>query len=169
MNISKGGFSFAASAQVPRLMTQFEHDVLQRNTPCNFKDRAEVIRTLAETHVELVLIHPFREGNGRLARILSILMALQARLPLLDFSLIAGGKGNVFCCDTRGDGQELPADGEVVCRNYREERCVVLSGAGFLVSSNMRAIESTEAPVSMAVELATLVISALRSFSGSRR
>ena len=33
----------------------------------------------------------------------------------------------------------------------------------------MRAIESTEAPVSIAVELETLVISILRSFSGSRR
>ncbi|TAK86063.1 MAG: hypothetical protein EPO20_09750 [Betaproteobacteria bacterium] len=31
---------------------------------------------LAETHVELVLIHPFREGNGRIARALSTLMAL---------------------------------------------------------------------------------------------
>lgn len=45
---------------------------------------------LAEVHVELVLIHPFREGNGRIARVLSTLMALQAGLPLLDFSLIAG-------------------------------------------------------------------------------
>ena len=45
---------------------------------------------LAVTHVELVLIHPFRDGNGRLARALSSLMALQARLPLLDFNLIAG-------------------------------------------------------------------------------
>ena len=34
-------------------------------------------------------IHPFREGNGRAARVLSILMALQAGLPLLDFSSIA--------------------------------------------------------------------------------
>jgi cell filamentation protein len=34
----------------------------------------------------------FREGNGRLARVLSILMALQAGLPLLDFSLIAEEK-----------------------------------------------------------------------------
>lgn len=90
VNISKDDFPFAAAAQVPRLMAQFERDVLQRNTPCNFQDRAEIIRALAETHVELVLIHPFREGNGRLARILSILMALQAGLPLLDFSLIAG-------------------------------------------------------------------------------
>ena len=45
---------------------------------------------LARVHVELVLIHPFREGNGRIARVLSTLMALQAGLPLLDFSLIAG-------------------------------------------------------------------------------
>jgi len=48
------------------------------------------VRALAQVHVELVLIHPFREGNGRIARALSILMALQAGLPLLDFSLIAG-------------------------------------------------------------------------------
>lgn len=50
------------------------------------------MRALAETHVELVLIHPFREGNGRVARILSMLMALQAGLPLLDFSVIAEDK-----------------------------------------------------------------------------
>jgi len=37
-------------------------------------------------HVELVLIHPFREGNGRVSRLLAILMALQAGLPILDFS-----------------------------------------------------------------------------------
>ncbi|MHB8348640.1 MAG: Fic family protein [Acidiferrobacterales bacterium] len=70
-------------------MAQFERDVLQKNTPCNFKERADVVRALAATHVELVLIHPFREGNGRVARIQSILMALQAGLPLLDFSLMA--------------------------------------------------------------------------------
>jgi cell filamentation protein len=51
VNISKDGFPFAAAAQVPRLMALFERDVLQRNTPCTFKDQAEVIRTLAETHM----------------------------------------------------------------------------------------------------------------------
>jgi cell filamentation protein len=71
-------------------MTQLEQDVLTRNTPCNFKNRREVIHALAEAHTELVLIHPFREGNGRVARILSTLMALQAGLPLLDFGVISG-------------------------------------------------------------------------------
>ena len=71
-------------------LNQFERDVLQRYTPCMFADRADVVHVLTETHVELVLIHPFRDGNGRLARVLSTLMALQAGLPLLDFSLMAG-------------------------------------------------------------------------------
>jgi cell filamentation protein len=90
VNVSKDGFPFAVAAQVPVLMDQFERDVLRRCTPCTFAGRAEVVHALAETHVELVLIHPFRDGNGRLARVLSSLMALQAGLPLLDFSLMAG-------------------------------------------------------------------------------
>ena len=92
VNVSKGDFPFAAAARVPALMEQFERDVLTRHTPCNFSERADIVHALAETHVELVLIHPFREGNGRLARVLSILMALQAGLPLLNFSLIAEEK-----------------------------------------------------------------------------
>ena len=83
VNVSKDGFPFAAAMQVPALMDQFERDMLRRCTPCKFADRAEVVRALAETHVELVLIHPFRDGNGRIARVLSTMMALQAGLPLL--------------------------------------------------------------------------------------
>lgn len=92
VNVSKGDFLFAVAARIPALMDEFERDVLARCTPCNFTTRAEVVRVLAEAHVELVLIHPFREGNGRLARVLSTLMALQAGLPLLDFSSITGEK-----------------------------------------------------------------------------
>ncbi len=58
--------------------------------------RPEVVHALAETHVELVLIHPFREGNGRVARVLSTLMALQAGLPLLDFGSISGEKKEAY-------------------------------------------------------------------------
>lgn len=92
VNVSKSEFPFAAAARVPDLMREFERNVLAQYTPCNFKDRASITRALAETHVELVLIHPFHEGNGRAARILSILMALQAGLPLLNFSSIAEEK-----------------------------------------------------------------------------
>ncbi|MDT8385632.1 MAG: Fic family protein [Gammaproteobacteria bacterium] len=90
VNISKDDFSFAMAAQIPKLMVQFETDQLAKYTPCNFSDRNVVVKALAEVHTELVLIHPFREGNGRCSRILTIIMALQAGLPVLDFSLISG-------------------------------------------------------------------------------
>lgn len=92
VNIAKGGFMFAAAAHVPELIRQFENDQLARQTPCRFKQIDDVVKALAEVHVELVLIHPFREGNGRIARLLSVLMGLQAGLPPLDFSELQGAK-----------------------------------------------------------------------------
>ena len=103
VNVSKGDFMFAAAGRVPALMSEYERDVLSRYTPCRFAEREAVVRALAEAHVELVLIHPFREGNGRVSRVLSTLMALQAGLPLLDFSLIAGdGKEGYFAAVRAG-------------------------------------------------------------------
>jgi len=90
VNIGKGGLMFAAAAHLPELMRQFEKDQLARLTPCRFERVEDVVAALAEVHVELILIHPFREGNGRIARLLSVLMALQAGLPPLDFTGIDG-------------------------------------------------------------------------------
>ncbi|MHA1443644.1 MAG: Fic/DOC family protein [Candidatus Hodarchaeales archaeon] len=89
VNITKNNFTFAMAAQIPKLMKQFEKNQLSKYTPCIFKNRGEVIKALAEAHTELLLIHPFRDGNGRVARLLSTLMSLQAGLPLLDFNLIS--------------------------------------------------------------------------------
>lgn len=96
VNIGKGGFMFAAAAHIPELMRQFENDQLARLTPCRLKDSEEIVKALAEVHVELILIHPFREGNGRIARLLSMLMGLQAGLPPLDFSDIHGIKRDEY-------------------------------------------------------------------------
>lgn len=87
VTMSKGGFVFAAPAHIATLMTEFEQTVLKPCTPCN-GSVGDVARSLAAVHVELVLIHPFREGNGRVARLLAVLMGLQAGLPPLDFTLI---------------------------------------------------------------------------------
>ncbi len=92
VNVSKDGFMFAAAEHIPNLMVEFERGPLKEYTPCIFSEREQVARALAVVHVELVLIHPFREGNGRLARMLSILMGLQAGLPSLDFGDIKGKK-----------------------------------------------------------------------------
>jgi len=80
---------------VPRLILEFERDVLARHTPCAFDDPEKVLDALAITHCELVLIHPFREGNGRVSRLLSTLMALQAGLPLLNCGVIKGSSARL--------------------------------------------------------------------------
>ena len=85
VKMSKGDFSFAFPEQIPKLMTEFEKGPLREFTPCHFRPYAEIAKALAVVHVELVLIHPFREGNGRVARMLAILMGLQAGLPPLEF------------------------------------------------------------------------------------
>jgi len=53
---------------------------------------AEQATALAVVHAELILIHPFRDGNGRCARLVAMLMGLQAGLPALDFGGIRGEK-----------------------------------------------------------------------------
>ena len=86
---------------IPALMDAFERDQLRRFTPCVFTDRETIVQALAEVHVELMLIHPFREGNGRLGRLLATLMGLQAGLPLFDYSELAGRRKEEYFAAVR--------------------------------------------------------------------
>jgi cell filamentation protein len=92
VNMGKGGFQFASAQLIPGLMASFERDVLARQTPCNGMKEFRLVEALARTHAEFILIHPFREGNGRLARLLNSLMAFEAGLPALDYGGIRGPK-----------------------------------------------------------------------------
>ncbi len=96
VNISKDDFPFAAANQVPSLMVEFEKGPLRKHTPCNFKNHGRIAKALAEVHTELLLIHPFREGNGRIARLLATIMASQAGLPILDFTCIKGKRKDEY-------------------------------------------------------------------------
>jgi cell filamentation protein len=101
VTMSKNGFPFASPLFIPNLMAEFERDFLLKYTPCVFSTREDLIYALSVVHVEFLLIHPFREGNGRLARLLSSLMALQAQLPPLDFSDIKGSKKEKYFAAVR--------------------------------------------------------------------
>jgi cell filamentation protein len=90
VNMGKGGFQFANAALIPNLMRDLDRGPLGQFTPCRAQPDAQIAHALAVVHAELVLIHPFREGNGRLARLLAMLMALQAGLPPLDFTPMSG-------------------------------------------------------------------------------
>lgn len=87
VNLGKGDFQFAAAGQIGRLMQTLDRDFLSRYTPCVGMSDEKLVEAIAIVHVELILIHPFREGNGRISRLLANVMAMQAGRPELDFSL----------------------------------------------------------------------------------
>lgn len=89
VSMSKEGFLFAAPGQIERLMSSFEKNELKLYTPCSSKTSVEELAiALAIIHIEFILIHPFREGNGRLARMIAYIMGLQAGYPPLNFASI---------------------------------------------------------------------------------
>lgn len=96
VSLAKGEFHFAAAAQIPRLLAEFERDCLHRYTPCGNSSDDALVEAIAVCHVELILIHPVREGNGRLSRLLADVMAAQAGRGLLDYSRWDADKAAYF-------------------------------------------------------------------------
>lgn len=84
VNISKGGFVFPAARFIQESMAAFEREFLLP-LPDDYPDKASLVRDIARIHGELLFIHPFREGNGRTARILANLMARKQGFPGLNF------------------------------------------------------------------------------------
>ncbi|HMQ76042.1 MAG TPA: Fic family protein [Flavobacteriales bacterium] len=74
VNLSKGGFNFPSVKFLDVTMRDFDQHVL-KNMPDIYADRDALIRDIALVHGELLFIHPFREGNGRTARLLADMMA----------------------------------------------------------------------------------------------
>ena len=102
VNMGKGYFQFAAAHLIPKLMQTLENRFLSIYTPCNWMDDAQLVDALANVHIELILIHPFREGNGRLSRLLANVMALQAGQQMLDFSYLENNKSEYFAAIQAG-------------------------------------------------------------------
>lgn len=86
VNVGKGGFQFASAALLSGLLSTFGKECLTQWTPCGNLGLDELVNAIAVTHVELILIHPFREGNGRLSRLLADVMAVQAGREPLDYT-----------------------------------------------------------------------------------
>ncbi len=87
INLSKGGFTFAASKFLPETMVAFEEQILS-GLPGTYKSEEKLIEDIAIVHAELLFIHPFREGNGRTARLLANLMCRKAGYEALKFERV---------------------------------------------------------------------------------
>lgn len=102
VNMGKGDIKFATANLIPKLMEDFEQKYLAVFTPCKGMENDRLIQALARVHIEYILVHPFREGNGRLSRLLANIMALQAGQPILDFSYMDRNKSDYFAAIQAG-------------------------------------------------------------------
>lgn len=68
-------------------MLLFENSILKKLLN-NYDSVDKLIRDIATVHAELLYIHPFREGNGRTARILANLMLHKQGYKKLNFANI---------------------------------------------------------------------------------
>lgn len=87
VNMSKGGFLFPTAQFLVQNMNSFEKDILF-NLPLRYDNEKSLIKDIAKVHGELLFIHPFREGNGRTARILANLMSRKQGYGGLNFDKI---------------------------------------------------------------------------------
>ena len=91
VDMSKGGFTWPPAMRVEQNMALIEREAFRAKTPCRPGPLGRVARDIAEVHAELLLVHPFREGNGRLARWVADIMALQAGFPMPVYRLTGRG------------------------------------------------------------------------------
>ncbi len=92
VSVSKADFDgWPPPLYLDRGMSALESDFLREQTPCRPADLQTVSLGLAKVHAELLAIHPFREGNGRLGRWLADVMAQQAGFPPPDYPLAGRG------------------------------------------------------------------------------
>ena len=61
---------FCPSIHIAASMDDYEREYLRTLTPLPENSPDTYPETLAKLHAELVIIHPFRDGNGRIARTL---------------------------------------------------------------------------------------------------
>jgi cell filamentation protein len=91
VELQKGNFGWPPAYRVAENMATFERELLALLTPCRPGPVDTVAGAIARVHAGLLLIHPFREGNGRLARWLADIMAIQAGYPVPDYAFVGRG------------------------------------------------------------------------------
>lgn len=94
-NISKAGFLFPAAQHLDSAVQTYEQEFLKA-IPRSIKTETELIEITAPAHAEFLFIHPFREGNGRTARLFSNLVALKHGFERFHFDEIKESRKNEY-------------------------------------------------------------------------
>lgn len=66
---------------VNRRMTELANKIMTEYLPLKGSEEQEKVTALAKIHFEFVIIHPFKDGNGRVARATTDLMSVYFGMP----------------------------------------------------------------------------------------
>jgi cell filamentation protein len=109
VNMSKGGFLFPAAKFLPEAIKTFEKDFL-KTIPEEITDELHLIQVVAPLHAEFLFIHPFRDGNGRTARLVVNLIALKHGFESFNFDSIKKDRMDeyIYCVQSAADKNYQP-------------------------------------------------------------
>lgn len=88
--MTKADFTWPPAFLVDSNMAKLDR-ILQAPPAGRRHDRETLWRWLATVHGELLLIHPFRDGNGRVSRWLNDLLLIQRGYPPMAYGLAGSG------------------------------------------------------------------------------
>lgn len=116
-------FRFAEPIDVQEKMQRLMHEVngLQGRTD------AEVLVAAAKIHYDFVLIHPFDDGNGRMARLLMNLILIKYGFP--PAVIKTEDKSNYFSALRQADGGQIEVFMEYVAERVCASLRIMLAGA----------------------------------------
>src|SRR5699024_10673959 len=87
VDMSKPNIRFASPLQLERLAGSFEAQYLSHFNALPSLTDSKLVAFVAEVHIELILIHPFRGVNGRIAGSLFDVTAVKGVAHPVDYSL----------------------------------------------------------------------------------
>ena len=116
-------FRFAEPMDVPEKM----HKLLQTINELQAPSSSEVVLVAAKAHYDFVLIHPFDDGNGRMARLLMNLILIKYGFP--PAIIKTEDKANYFSALRQADGGQLDVFVEYIAGCVYASLEIMLAGA----------------------------------------
>jgi cell filamentation protein len=114
VNLSKAGHHFLPFPFIQMGMNYLDKEFLSKLL-LDYEDSTKLIEDIAIVHCELIHIHPFREGNGRTARIFADLMANRAGYSSLNLNKFREDNYQQYIdALNKGDDKEYSAMIEII-------------------------------------------------------